>query len=133
MQMASKKQILKRENFVINSLYFEEFCYGDPGHKYLYSSTGDKATIIFTDVLETNKNTVELKIAPDEFDNKIYNLINNWKRNYKPKFDICDGLMWELKIELQDGTKYKFTGHHETPNNFEEFEDYIDKFCTAKR
>ncbi len=123
--MASKKRTLKRENFVINSLYFEEECYGDPGHTYLYSATGDKATIISTDILETDKNSNELTITPDDFNNKIYNLINNWKRNYKPKFDICDGLMWKLEIELQDGTKYKFTGHHETPDNYEIFKEYL--------
>lgn len=126
MRMASKKQTLKRENFVISSLYFKEECYGNPGHTYLYCATGDKATIISTDILETDKNSNELTITPDEFNNKIYNLINNWKRNYKPKFDICDGLMWKLEIELRDGTKYKFAGYHEIPENFEEFEDYLN-------
>lgn len=129
--MASKKRTIKRENFVINSLYFEEFCYGDTGHKYLYSLTGDKATIISTDISGTNKKTIELKITLEEFNNKIYNLISNWKRSYKPKSDICDGLMWELKIELKDGTNYKFAGHHETPVNFEEFENYLE-FIVAR-
>lgn len=66
-------------------------------------------------------------INTSEFDEKIYKLIKNWKRNYKPEFDICDGLMWELKIKLIDGTKYKFSGHYETPENFEDFENYMQK------
>jgi hypothetical protein len=31
---------------------------------------------------------------------------------------VLDGLFWELEIELKDGTKYSFSGYHETPENF---------------
>ena len=59
------------------------------------------------------------------FDEQIYNIIKDWKRNYKPELQIFDSLYWDLKITLQDDTNYRFKGYHETPENFEVFEDFL--------
>ncbi|MBQ8476748.1 hypothetical protein IJ531_06780 [bacterium] len=113
-----------KNNFCIKSLCFREICYGNKADEFIYSNIENNTSLIYKNLYI--ENLCEIKnIKPLEFDEKIFELIQNWKRNYKPEFIVCDGLMWELKIELENGIKYKFKGNHETPDNFEKFEEYL--------
>jgi len=118
---------LNKDNFNIKTLYFEEICYGNPGNKYTYTNVSNNGKMEHTNFYESENLSETNNINTNEFNEKIYKHIKNWKRKYKPEFDICDGLIWELKIELKDGTKYKYSGHYETPETFEDFENYLLK------
>lgn len=111
---------LKQENFKINNLEFEYFSYGNPGVTYMYNVFEDKATLLLSNFLD-KEGLVKVSIKePAKIDELVYNIIKHWKRNYKPDYKIFDSLEWKLNIELQDKTKYKFKGYHETPDNFDD-------------
>ncbi len=124
--MANNKRELNNENFKIKSLSFEEYSYEDPGRVYLYTYNNDNSTLICSDFIEREKMKSVVINDSDSFNEQIYNIIKGWKRNYKPKDDIFDSLNWDLKITLQDETSYRFKGYHDTPENFEAFEDFLN-------
>ena len=117
--------MLKRENFSIKTLSYNEYSYANPGTKFYYNYEPNGSTLLYSDFFETDgTKTIDIKDAKT-FDEQIYNIIKDWKRNYKPEHQIFDSLYWELKITLQDDTNYRFKGYHETPENFEVFEDFL--------
>lgn len=122
---------LKQDNFKIQTLNFEQMSYGNPGTKYCYFHSQNKATLLCFSFYEGNV-SVEIPIKnTTKIDELVYDTIKHWKRNYKPVFDICDGLYWSLEIELQDRTKYKFKGYYETPENFEDLQTLFDTIITT--
>jgi len=61
----------------------------------------------------------------NKFNDKIFNFISEWKHSYKPEYDICDGLIWNLKIALKGGKKLNYKGHQAFPLKYEEFTKYL--------
>ncbi len=119
--------MLNRENFNIKSLSYNEYSYANPGTKFYYTYQPNGSSILYSDFFETDgTKTIEVK-DENAFNEQIYNLIKDWKRNYKPHEQIFDSLYWDLKVELQDETSYRFKGYHEIPENFEEFP--FKRFC----
>ena len=41
-----------------------------------------------------------------------------WEKNYSPVNEICDGLVWELRLRNKDGKAKVVNGHEEYPHNF---------------
>ena len=41
-----------------------------------------------------------------------------WEKNYSPINEICDGLVWELRLRNKDGKAKVVNGHEEYPHNF---------------
>lgn len=124
---------LRQDNFKIQFLDFEQMSEGNPGLNYIYNLFEDKAILTKKDELHIN-NTAEVEIKePSKIDELVYNIIKNWKRNYKPDFMIFDSLYWKLNIELQDGKKYRFKGYHETPDNFENLETLFETVIKIKK
>ena len=116
---------LKKDNFKIESMSYTKTSFDNPKFEIIYTNTSDIGTVISLSSEETGERKINNKINSVDFDRKIYYLIKNWKHNHKPKDDICDSFYWNLDIVLEDGTKYHFKGFHETPDNFEEFENFL--------
>jgi hypothetical protein len=108
---------LKKDNFNIKTLEYSEFAYEEAGFRFAYDLTGEGANILVSDYKNTKSKALENLNIPN-FDAIVYNIIKSWKRSYKFGLTVLDGLFWELEIELKDGTKYSFSGYHETPENF---------------
>ena len=62
----------------------------------------------------------------DEIRNDVIIIKNQGGYFGTVKEEIFDSLYWDLKITLQDETNYRFKGYHETPENFEAFEDFLN-------
>ncbi len=116
---------LRKENFKIESLCFKETSYANPKYEIIYTCTPEYGTIICLSSDVPDERKINNTVNSIDFDRKIYNLIKNWKHNYKPKVEIFDDLDWELDIVLQDGTKCHYKGYYETPENFEHFERFL--------
>ena len=41
-----------------------------------------------------------------------------WEKNYSPVNEICDGLVWELRLRNKDGKAKVVNGYEEYPHNF---------------
>lgn len=110
--------MLNRKNFKIKSLSYNEYSYKKPGNKFYYSCEPQGNTLMYSDFFETSgEKTVEIK-DDNAFNEGIYNIIKNWKKNYQSEPELFDSLLWDLKIELSDSTSYRFRGQKETPENF---------------
>ena len=44
----------------------------------------------------------------------------NWKKKYNPKYEICDGYSWELKLRDRNGRVKYCTGHQSFPRKFKD-------------
>jgi hypothetical protein len=108
---------LKKDNFNIKTLKYSEIAYDVSGFRFTYDLTGAGADILVSDYMKTKSKSLENLNIPN-FDAIVYDIIKSWKRSYKFGLTVLDGLFWELEIELKDGTKYSFSGYHETPENF---------------
>jgi hypothetical protein len=108
---------LKKDNFNIKTLEYSEFAYDVSGFRFTYDLTSAGANVLVSDYKNTKSKVLENLNIPN-FDTIIYDIIKSWKRSYKTAFTVFDSLFWKLKIELKDGTKYCFSGYHETPENF---------------
>lgn len=123
---------IRKNNFQIKRLYYETICFDEPIYAIEYVCTSDMATAkIFLDKhLEKH---AELN-APDEVNIRIYDIIKDWKRRYKPTPPemICDGMFWTLEITLSDETTLKYEGYHEIPENFYDLELLFDAAVETK-
>ena len=45
----------------------------------------------------------------------------NWKKQYTPKYDICDGYQWVLRLRNRTGNAKHIEGHESYPKNFKDF------------
>ena len=123
---------LKKDNFQIMSLTFKEMSYADSGTFVDYKLITNYGTVFASNFNENKEPIAIHDIDPFEFNEKIYDLIKFWKRNYEPKEVIFDSLDWRLNITLEDGTKYRFKGYHILPDNFEKLEEYFISLSNIK-
>jgi hypothetical protein len=107
---------LKKDNFNIKTLKYSEIAYEEAGFRFAYDLTGEAANVLVSDYKNIKSKALE-NLNITNFDAIVYDIIKSWKKSYKSD-TVLDGLFWELEIELKDGTKYSFSGYHETPENF---------------
>ena len=120
--------MLNRENFNIKSLAYNEYNYANPGNKFYYNCKTQRNILMYSDFFETNgEKTVEIK-DNNIFNEGIYNIIKDWKRNYESEPLLFDSLLWDLKIELADSTSYRFRGQHKTPENFNDLVNCLKSY-----
>ena len=50
----------------------------------------------------------------------------NWKKKYNPKYEICDGYSWELKLRDRNGRVKYCTGHQSFPRKFKDLIKELD-------
>lgn len=122
---------LNKDNFEIKFLNFKETNFDSPGLKVLYESSDDSGTIVLSTYTQEDNQKKKKNIIAGDFNIKVYQLIKTWKKKYNLDSDICDGVIWNLKIELKDNTIYKFSGHQSFPENYELFVKFINSFFTC--
>lgn len=52
-----------------------------------------------------------------------------WKANYKDHQGILDGFSWSLTLVYNQGKRKKTEGYVNTPENFEQLEEYLEKLA----
>ena len=80
------------------------------------------------ELLENNKGRTGFGIISEIPEYKILSFwdrveligVWNWKKEYKPKEDICDGYCWELKLRDRKGRAKYCSGYESFPRKFKE-------------
>lgn len=116
------------ENLKIVNFEFRQICYSGIDDRYVLIGNGtDYELFYFGRYTCCHKIMSKIKNF-EEFNKGILSIIKNWKRKYYPKYDICDGLCWELNLKLSNGKYVYYRGHHETPENYDDLLNFLEKY-----
>ena len=100
------------------AIYYEGNSFPSPGPEILELKAENKGNVMEEGVMQGLKvQLTERKIKNfwkkmDEID------VWGWEKNYSPVNEICDGLVWELRLRNKDGKAKVVNGHEEYPHNF---------------
>ncbi len=114
-------------NSKILKFSFSQISYFDINDKYSFEKYCDDWILSYSGMKEFFG---VVKIDDyQNFNRQILSIIEPWKRKYFPKYDICDGLEWQLDIKLSNRKNIlHYCGHHEKPTNFYVLENLLDGY-----
>lgn len=108
---------------------FEQHCYCDIMDTYNFYKHNDKYFLTYAGMKPFSSSTIVEIQDFNAFNEKILSIIKPWKRKYYPEFNICDSLIWKFNVKLSNRKYFiHYNGHHETPDNYYELEEFLDKF-----
>lgn len=116
------------ENLKIVNFEFNQSCWDSIDDRYSLIKNGKNYKISYYSVYKLCNEMISKAINYEEFNKGILSIIKNWKRKYYPKYDICDGLCWELNLKLSNRKYVYYSGHHETPENYDDLPRFLEKY-----
>lgn len=118
------------ENLKIVNFAFEQSCYDSIDDRYRLIQDGKNYKISYYWIYKLCSEMISGAISYEEFNNEILSIIKNWKRKYypTPRDSICDGLCWKLNLKLSNGKYVYYSGHHETPENYDDLLIFLEKY-----
>ena len=99
------------------AIFYEGNSFPSPGPDILELKADNKGSVMEGCFQGLEDQLTERKIKNfwkkmDEID------VWGWEKNYSPVNEICDGLVWELRLRNKDGKAKVVNGYEEYPHNF---------------
>lgn len=116
------------ENCEIVKLKYMQRCYSGIDDRFYFEKDNARSTIMCASLFSTYKIPMVEINNYKEFNKGILSIIKNWKRKYYPKYDICDGLCWELNLKLSNGKYIYYSGQEEIPENYDDLLRFLEKY-----
>ncbi len=116
------------ENIKIVNFAFNQSCWDSIDDRYSLIKNGKNHKISYYNIYKLRDEVISSPINFEEFNKGILSIIKNWKRKYYPKYDICDGLCWELNLKLSNGKYVYYSGQEEIPENYDDLLRFLEKY-----
>lgn len=116
------------ENCEIVKLKYMQRCYSGIDDRFYFEKDNARSTIMCASLFSTYKIPMVEINNYKEFNKGILSIIKNWKRKYYPKYDIFDGLCWELNLKLSNGKYIYYSGQEEIPENYDDLLRFLEKY-----